>query len=122
MNTNERPRFVSIDDPQLSVWQSAVAFHVKRTLTAAGKPAGTAAVRAHPMMQAVTDHVLAEKKGKAIPVPTAAEKAASPYTPHGSKKAFLHAFPARAAADAEPDSGWDPADSNVGPWLEVFLD
>lgn len=124
MNTTDRPRFVTIDDPQLSVWQSAVAFHVRRTLVAQGKPSHTAAVRAHPMMQAVTDHVLAEKKGRSIAAPTAAEKAASPYTAHGSKKAFLHAFPARAeaAAEAEPDSGWDPADSNVGPWLEVFKD
>ncbi|MFT3776013.1 MAG: metallophosphoesterase [Minicystis sp.] len=104
-----RPRFVTTDDRELSLWQSAVAFHVRRKLAAAGQPHHAAAVLAHPMMAAVHEHVLAEKKGSA---PSKAARA--------SQAAFHRAFPARAPEDA--GSGRSPADSDIGEWLEVFVE
>jgi hypothetical protein len=53
-------RFVRVQDRDLSLWQSAVAEHVREQL---GAEAAETDVLAHRLMQAVNDHVEAEPAG-----------------------------------------------------------
>lgn len=59
----------SVRNRQLSLWQSAVEATIHQELQVSNQPTLASTVRAHPMMQAATAHVVAAQANQAIPTP-----------------------------------------------------
>src|SRR5262249_2067114 len=115
--------FVAADDRALSIWQSAVEAHLKKKLAADGQPPTEADIIAHPMMQAVNEHVEAEEKGQPVP-PSAGVRSIGEedYSASASQGAFWMAFPSRAPAGVRAIGEAGPSDSDLGEWAEAFAE